>query len=75
MLAGRLLGHRPHFRADGTTMIWDCERGCGAGGSKEYPSAEAARRYAQAFDREDSDALGKRPLLSLLPLRMARRRR
>jgi hypothetical protein len=56
-------------------MIWDCERGCGAGGSKEYPSAEAARRYAQAFDREDSDALGKRPLLSLLPLRMARRRR
>ena len=55
--------------------MWACERDCGAGGSKEYPSAEAARRYAQAFDREDSDALGKRPLLSLLPLRMARRRR
>ena len=75
MLACRLLGHRPRFHSEGATLIWACERDCGAGGSKEYPSAEAARRYAQAFDREDSDALGKGPLLSLLALRMAGRRR
>ena len=54
-------------------MIWDCERGCGAGGSKEYPSPEAASRYAKAFDREDSSDIGKRPLLSLLPLWLARK--
>jgi hypothetical protein len=75
VLSCRLLGHRPRFRAEGATLVWACQRGCGAGGSKEYPSPEAARRYAQVFDREDSGDLGKRPLLSLLPLRMALRRR
>ena len=75
MLACRVLGHRPRFRTEGATMIWDCQRGCGAGGSKEYPSPETASRYAEAFDREDSSDIGKRPLLSLLPLRMARRSR
>ena len=75
MLVCRLLGHRPRFHTEGATLIWACERDCGAGGSKEYPSAAAARRYAQAFDREDSSDIGKRPLLSLLPLRMARRSR
>jgi hypothetical protein len=54
-------------------MRWDCERGCGAGGSKAYRSAEDAARYARALDRPDSDALGRRPLLSLLPLGLARR--
>jgi hypothetical protein len=54
-------------------MRWNCERGCGAAGSKTYASAEAAARYARALDRRDSDALGRRPLLSLLPLRLARR--
>jgi hypothetical protein len=69
----RLLGHRFRFTADGTTMRWECERGCGAGGTKSYPSAEEAERYARAFDRRDAQDLGKRPLLSLLPLWLARR--
>src|SRR5581483_2664232 len=38
----RLLGHRYRFEADEATMRWTCERGCGAGGSKEYASAEEA---------------------------------
>ena len=52
-------------------MLWTCERGCGAGGSKEYPSAADAARYAAAFDREDRSELGRRaPLLGMFPLRM-----
>ena len=51
-------------------MRWTCERGCGAGGSKEYASAEEAARYAAAFDREDRSELGRRaPLLGMFPLR------
>ncbi len=73
MNACRLLGHRMRFSADGSTMRWSCTRGCGAGGEKLYPSAADAERYASAFDREDSEDLGRRPLLSLLPLRLARR--
>lgn len=51
-------------------MHWECERGCGqASGSKTYPTAEEARRYAAAFDR--TGELGKRaPLVGLLPLRL-----
>jgi hypothetical protein len=56
-------------------LTWRCERGCGARGSRECASATDARRYAIAFDREDRDALGRRPLLSLLPLGLARRAR
>jgi hypothetical protein len=60
-------------------MVWECGRGCGAGGSKVYPSAADARRYAIAFDVEDSDELGRRaPFLGMFPLRLAhalRRRR
>ena len=70
MLACRVLGHRYRFRADGTAMRWECERGCGAGGSKEYATAEDAARYATAFDREDRAELGRRaPFLGLFPLR------
>ena len=66
-----MLGHRYRFRAEGATMRWTCERGCGAGGSKEYASAEDAARYAAAFDREDRSELGRRaPLLGLFPLRL-----
>lgn len=69
----RVLGHRFRFAADGATMTWHCERGCGAGGSKVYSTAEEASRYAAAFDREDREDLGKRaPLIGLLPLRIAR---
>jgi hypothetical protein len=79
MVSCRVLGHRWRFSAEGEVMRWDCERGCGASGSKRYPSAEQAARYARAFDREDRDATGRRPLLSMLPLwaarRMAERRR
>jgi hypothetical protein len=69
----RLLGHSYRFTAEGSTMRWECERGCGAGGSKTYPTAEEAQRYARAFDHRDAEDLGRRPLLSLLPLWLARR--
>jgi hypothetical protein len=72
MVRCRLLGHRFGFSAEGATMRWQCRRGCGAGGSKRYPSAEQAQRYARAFDREDRNDLGRRaPLVGLLPLRIA----
>jgi hypothetical protein len=52
-------------------MRWACERGCGAGGSKDYESAADAAGYAAAFDREDRSELGRRaPLLGMFPLRM-----
>jgi hypothetical protein len=69
----RLVGHRHRFRAEGATMVWACVRGCGAGGSKRYATADEAARYARAFDREDREDLGRRaPLVALLPLRVAR---
>lgn len=73
MLGCRILGHRYRFRAEGPTMVWECER-CGtAGGSKTYAGAADAERYARAFDREDRHSLGERaPLVGLLPLRIAR---
>jgi hypothetical protein len=73
MLRCRLAGHRFRFTSDGATMRWECQRGCGAGGSKEYASAADATRYAAAFDREDRQDLGRRaPLIAGLPLRLAR---
>jgi hypothetical protein len=73
MLACRVLGHRYRFRAEGSTMRWSCQRGCGAGGEKEYGSPADAQRFARAFDREDRDDLGKRaPLVGLFPLRIYR---
>ena len=75
MLACRVLGHRWRFSAEGATMRWACARGCGAGGEKRYESAQRAARYARAFDREDRDDVGRRPLLSMLPLGLARRAR
>jgi hypothetical protein len=68
-----LLGHRFRFRAEGATMLWECERGCGAGGSKEYATTAEARRYARAFDREDRYDIGRRaPFLGMFPLRIWR---
>jgi hypothetical protein len=79
VLACRLFGHRPHFAADGPVMRWSCERGCGHAGEKRYASAEEAARYAQAFDRRETETLGRRaPYFGLFPLRIwhwARRRR
>jgi hypothetical protein len=72
MLRCRALGHRYRFSSDGPTMRWDCERGCGAGGSKRYASAADAARYARAFDREDRRELGRRTPVGLLPLRILR---
>jgi hypothetical protein len=73
MLRCRLLGHRFRFSTEAETMVWRCARGCGAGGSKRYESAEQSERYARLFDREDREDLGRRaPLLGLLPLRLAR---
>ena len=37
-------------------------------GEKAYDSPERAARYARAFDREDRSDVGRRPLLSLLPV-------
>lgn len=67
-----VFGHDPEFRSDGTTLRWECRRqGCDDGGSKTYPSADDAARYAAAFNRRDSEAIGKRaPLIGLLPLRL-----
>ncbi|KUH93329.1 hypothetical protein AU188_05555 [Mycobacterium sp. IS-3022] len=72
-LACRVFGHDPTFRVDGHTMRWRCER-CGeAQGAKDYPTAQDAARYAAAFNKRDTDDLGKRaPLLGLLPLRLWR---
>jgi hypothetical protein len=75
VLACRVTGHRFRFSSDGPVMRWECQRGCGAAGSKRYPSAADATRYAAAFDREDADDVGRRPLLSLLPLALSRRAR
>jgi hypothetical protein len=72
MLRCRALGHRYRFSSDGATMRWDCERGCGAGGSKRYAFAADAERYARAFDRDDRRELGRRAPVGLLPLRMFR---
>jgi hypothetical protein len=73
MLRCRVLGHRFRFSGDGRTMRWECQRGCGAGGAKEYATAADARRYAAAFDHEDRQDLGRRaPLFAGLPLRIVR---
>jgi hypothetical protein len=73
MLRCRMLGHRPRFWSEGPTMHWRCQRGCGAGGMKRYETAEQARRYVRAFDREDREDLGRRaPLIGLFPLRLLR---
>ena len=52
-------------------MSWRCERGCGAGGEKRYPSAAEARHYAAALDRDDAADLGRRAPLGMFPLRIA----
>lgn len=68
-----LFGHRYRFHSDGPTMVWRCQRGCGAGGTKTYPDPATAARFAAAFDREDHTDLGARaPLICLLPLRLWR---
>ena len=68
-----VFGHKPVFRAEGATMVWECERGCGERGTKTYDTADDALRYAVAFNHPDSADLGKRaPLIGLLPLRLWR---
>jgi hypothetical protein len=39
----RVLGHRYRFTSGGNEMRWSCQRGCGAGGVKRYPTAADAR--------------------------------
>jgi hypothetical protein len=78
VLRCRLLGHRYRFASVAEAMLWQCERGCGANGCKRYPTPENARRYANAFDRQDRDTLGRRAPAGLTPLRLwrlVRRRR
>src|SRR5699024_7544561 len=65
----RAFGHDYAFHAEGSLMRWTCTRGCEAGGVKRYASAQEAQRYATAFDRRDTENLGRRaPLLGLFPL-------
>jgi hypothetical protein len=71
----KALGHQVNFWTEGETMRWDCERECGFAGAKTYADAATARRYAEAFDRNERDDLGKRAPLSLTPLRLVRRAR
>lgn len=68
----KVLGHRFRFSSAGEVMSWSCARGCGSGGSKRYPSAQDARRYAAALDRDELGDLGRRAPLGLFPLRIAR---
>ncbi len=73
MLRCSVFSHRYRFSSERDTTRWHCRRGCGAGGDKRYASADAARRYAIAFDREDREDLGRRaPLVGLFPLRLLR---
>ena len=44
----QMLGHDPVFRTDGSTLRWECSRGCGLTGAKAYDSAASATRYAEA---------------------------
>jgi len=53
-------------------MVWRCQRGCGAGGSKRYPTAAQARLFAAAFDRDEQENLGRHAPLGLAPLRLLR---
>ena len=54
-------------------MRWACER-CGEpAGARPTRARRTRERYARAFDRRDAEELGKRPLLSLLPLWLARK--
>jgi hypothetical protein len=73
--ACRVFGHRPRFWAEGSTLRWQCDRDCGDGGSREYASPADAGRIAAALDIEDREGLGNHAILSLLPLRLAKRGR
>lgn len=65
------LGHDIEFRTRGRTLTWECSRGCGHAGSKQYTDATAATRYARALNRRDNADVGRRaPLIGLLPLRL-----
>jgi hypothetical protein len=72
MLRCRLLGHDWHFYADAETMRWKCGRCGGAAGEKRYESAMHAEGFARAFDRRDSDDMGRRAPVSVFPVRIAR---
>ena len=56
-------------------LRWVCARGCGDAGEKHYDTPARATRYARAFDREDREDFGRRPLLSMLPLKLVERMR
>ena len=46
------------------------------GGEKEYGTAAEASQFARAFDKEDSDDVGRRaPFLGMFPLRIWRKLR
>jgi hypothetical protein len=72
-----VLGHDFAFAVDDAgSLVWECRRGCGAGGRKAYQDVAQSRRMAAALNRKDSDDLGRRaPLIGLLPLRIWRRLR
>ena len=73
MLACRVMGHRWRFSSRGSRDALGLRARLRRGRDKRYGTAEEAARYARAFDREDTQDLGKRPTLSTLPLWLARR--
>jgi hypothetical protein len=70
-----VFGHRFRFSADGPTMRWSCQRGCGAGGEKTYDGAADAARFSAAFDREHGSRSTAHVTPSIFPLWLARRLR
>ena len=72
-VAWRAIQARTSRSAEGNVLEWTCARSCGAHGRGVYDSPELAGRYAVVLNREDRHDIGRRPLLSLLPLRLIRR--
>jgi hypothetical protein len=74
MLACRMFGHRWRFAAEARRCAGPARAAAApaAGNATRPPNAP---RAARALDRDDRDDLGRRPLLSLLPLGLRRARR
>jgi hypothetical protein len=57
-LACRLSGHRWRFRREGATVLWSCERGCGAGGERGYESPAVASVHLRHYARRPPQPVG-----------------
>jgi hypothetical protein len=66
-----VFGHRVLFESDAELMSWRCLRDCDFHGEKRYETSRQAATYATAFNRPEAE-IGRRSLLSLAPLRLAK---